>query len=827
VNEKLRSIFYIILANIAMAAGYWALGCFGLQFSQAHNLISPIWPAAGVALAACLLSRMPLWAGLAAGAFATALCHQARMLPALGIGLGNAAEVWMAYWLIRRTQLGVMPFRSLRDVLMLATAAGLGCALGATNGALWVDPSGLKQGCDLNQAAAIWFLGDFMSMLLLTPLIMTWATPHKQLRNAHHGLEAWAYMGLLICLGLGVNLGMVPSRVGIVDLLYLSLVLVPLAAFRYSQRAVTLAAVLIAGATYWGYLSGRVIYPQAEIAPALFSLHGLMGLMALTGFGVAAMADSRDEALHQAHRSQADLEKVLNQREQDLAQSEAEADSLVSLMDAGVAAYDKNGALIECNPKARHMLGLNLAEPYAWLDEHGHPLPLEAHPARLALSTGLPIQGQVLGLKHKSEPRWMLATATPVDPKNGSPWKVVVTFTDITAQRLADEERLRLKDRVLDAERMESLGIMAGGIAHDFNNLLTVVLGNAELTHAAAPESIKPQLSQIQQAARQAADLSGQMLAYVGKAHRETHVLELKPVIEEVAETLTNSLGEHSRLILKLSHDLPTIKGDRGQLQRVILNLVLNAHESLSAEGGAITLHTSSAPVDPKDLEPGVVGGEARAGTYVMLQIEDTGHGMDASTLRRIFDPFFTTKFTGRGLGLSAVLGIIRSHQGFLRVQSKPGQGSSFWVCLPAQGPEMQAQPLPAAWVLPKGQGLVLLVEDEPSVAQVARLMLERCGFEVEPAALGAEALRLYEARKGHYAAMVLDLTLPDMGGQELLQLLRNRGSKIPVLVLSGYSPEQAQTKVEGMAQGYLQKPYRAQELIQALKNAAPASFVS
>ena len=335
------------------------------------------------------------------------------------------------------------------------------------------------------------------------------------------------------------------------------------------------------------------------------------------------------------------------------------------------------------------------------------------------------------------------------------------------AQALADlrqgEEQMR------NAQKLESLGVLAGGIAHDFNNLLVGVLGNASLALTELPDDSPARqfVKDVETSAQRAAELTRQMLAYSGRGKFVVESLSLSQVVREMTQLLGRVISKRARLSLHLREDLPPIVGDATQVRQVVMNLITNASDALLGEPGLVTARTGTVHADARLLASTYLNEELPAGEYVYLEVTDSGVGMDTATRARIFEPFFTTKFTGRGLGLAAVLGIVRSHKGAIDVTSEPGCGTTFRVLFPASAAiaevPLARNLMPAAW---KGSGLALVVDDEETVRGVARHVLERSGFSTVEAATGEEALAICSAQQKSLRIVLLDLTMPGMSGE-------------------------------------------------------------
>jgi PAS domain S-box-containing protein len=410
---------------------------------------------------------------------------------------------------------------------------------------------------------------------------------------------------------------------------------------------------------------------------------------------------------------------------------------------------------------------------------------------------------------------------------DGTAYAVCGIATDITAAKASEQERLRLERQLLEAQKLEALGVLAGGIAHDFNNLLTSVLGNASLTRQQLDPThpATPQLEQIELAARRAADLCSQMLAYAGKASFVTAPVNLGTLIHDTAALLRVSLHKGTRLELDLAPGLPAVLADATQLRQIVMNLVLNAADAIGPRpDGLITLTTAVTDLSADTLRRSVQPADLPPGRYVSLEVRDNGSGMPPETLARIFEPFFTTKFSGRGLGLSAVLGIVQSHRGALFVESTPGAGTTFRLHFPALDTPApaSASPAPAADSATL-RGTVLLVDDEPEVRLVAERVLRRRGLTVHAAASGEAALALCRDHGQTIDVILLDLTMPGLSGEETLRQLAPLGLRARVVIMSGYSESETMARCSALgAAGFLHKPFELDQLLDAVRRWLP-----
>jgi PAS domain S-box-containing protein len=415
------------------------------------------------------------------------------------------------------------------------------------------------------------------------------------------------------------------------------------------------------------------------------------------------------------------------------------------------------------------------------------------------------------------EARWMLVRGRGFVDDAGKPSRLVGIGIDVTVQKRT-EEKLR------HTQRLESLGILAGGIAHDFNNLLGVIMGNANLASRmiSAYHPAKAPLEEIELASTKAASLTRQMLAYAGRGHVEIDRLQVSTIIRDIERLVRSVISKNVELRIDLTADLPLIKADAGQMQQVLMNLVINAAEAIPEEcQGTVCVRAYSQFLDETAIESGAGERLPAAGNYVTIEVEDTGIGMDEATRARIFEPFFTTKFLGRGLGLAAVLGIIRAHKGALRVDSTPGRGSRFQVLLAAESAE-QTEKLPLG-ATPgrdlRGEGVILVVDDDRSVRELAGDILETYGYSVLLAEDGFTAVELARGCSVPPSLVLLDLSMPGMTTSQTIEQLRFVRSDLPILLSSGYDEGEVLARFHHERLfGFIHKPYTPAQLAERVK---------
>jgi signal transduction histidine kinase len=448
----------------------------------------------------------------------------------------------------------------------------------------------------------------------------------------------------------------------------------------------------------------------------------------------------------------------------------------------------------------------------------GRRLALEELPVQRTVATGVPITDCEVDLVFEDGAiRNLYGNVVPLHDTGGAVRGAVAAFLDVTERKKAEQERQLMDRKLQETQKLESLGVLAGGIAHDFNNLLTGILGNGSLARMAAPPGspLIPFVEQIEQSALRAADLCKQMLAYAGKGRFVVEPLDLSLVVQETVHLLQVSISKTAVLRLNLAEGLPPILADATQVRQIVMNLVINASEAIGKKSGFITLTTGLVRADRHYVAESALEPKVPEGDYVFLEVSDTGCGMNPDTLSRVFDPFFSTKFTGRGLGLAAVHGIVRSHRGTIKIYSEPGKGSTFKVLLPsAPGTELVRQNAPAAGADWTGQGTILVIDDEETVHAVTARMIETLGFSVLTATNGKEGLETFARHSAEVRLVILDLTMPHMDGEETFRELRRLDPQVPVIMVSGFNEQEATDRFVGRGlTGFLQKPFDIERL--------------
>ncbi|MFH0882599.1 MAG: PAS domain S-box protein [bacterium] len=412
------------------------------------------------------------------------------------------------------------------------------------------------------------------------------------------------------------------------------------------------------------------------------------------------------------------------------------------------------------------------------------------------------------------------------NPQTGRVIASAVIARDLRQQKRTEEERWALEQQILHAQKLEGLGVLAGGVAHDFNNLLMTVLGNVSL--ALAEERLNAGLRQylenIEQSARHASELTGQLLTYSGKAARRTKDVDLCEVIKEMENLLKSAAGKRCDVQFLYEENVPGISADPAQLRQVVMNLVINAsdaiEEKIERTDGKIVFRVGARRLEVGQTKGIVSGSPFLPGNFVVMEVSDNGIGMDTVTRERIFEPFYSTKFDGRGLGLASVFGIIRGHQGGILVESKRGKGTTFRLYFPAgrvsaTGAPSEMREQMEEW---RSTRTILVVDDEEPVRYVCRLILEQHGLNVLTAENGEEALKIYEENRDRVDIILLDMMMPQMSGDETLKLLRELNDDVRVILSSGFSETDLSKDMEILPNAFIQKPYLPDDLVRTVR---------
>lgn len=498
-----------------------------------------------------------------------------------------------------------------------------------------------------------------------------------------------------------------------------------------------------------------------------------------------------------------------------LRQSEERLRILFEGIDDAVLVHDENGNILDCNQAVCSRLGYSKSEILNLRTvDIDAPRFAEGFKTRLAsqVATGR-LRCEGVHLTKDGREIFVDIVTSVIDFKGSQ--AVLAVIRDISDLKRAESERRSLELQIQHAQKLESLGVLAGGIAHDFNNLLMGILGNADLAllHLPADSSGRQEINGIQLSAKRAAELCQQLLAYSGKGHFVVQPIKINDLVTEMAKLLEITISKKVKITYDLKEKTSSVEADITQLRQVVMNLITNAADAIGDNTGIITISTDLRNFTRRELSSLTSKEPLIEGNYVVFEVTDTGPGMEAAVRERIFEPFFTTKKTGRGLGLSAVLGIIRGHKGAIKVDSKVGRGTKISLLFPPSslpGTALESINPIVKW---RGNGIVLLADDEEIVRTVTASMLEAIGFSVITAHDGHAALEMFRKHSSELACIILDLSMPKLSGQETLSEIRKLNKEVAVILSSGYSAQEVPVEAGPNAPGFIQKPYQLEGL--------------
>jgi hypothetical protein len=809
---------------------------------------SPVWPASGVAFAAVLWLGYRVWPGIALGAclanVEAFLRNQAGdpgtiLAASAAISVGNTLEAVSGAWLLRRFPSDGL-FGRAHDVFKFVTVALVMCVVSASIGSTTVSLVGLASSASYPAVWFTWWVGDATGVLVVTPVLLAWCRQPKIAWMPAQALEAALLFGGLVVAGqIGFGGWPLPKDAEY-PLLFLLIPFLVWAAFRFGPREAATAGLVTAGIAVWNTVHGRGPFVGATVHGSLLLLQAFAGVVTATILAMAAVVAERGAVQATLRRAHDELDRRVTERTQELLR-------LTETLRAEIAERNRAEEAIRQSEASFRLLFANNPQPM-WVYDLETLQFLEVNEATVAhygYSRDEFLRMRITNIRPPEElPRLLedLARERP-DLQHAGPWKhrrrdggiidveiashtlefsgrlaALVVAADITERREA-EETLRTRDEhIRQLQKLEAVGQLAGGVAHDFNNLLTVITGRSQLLLdspiLAAP--IRNNIEQIRKTAERAAALTRQLLAFSRKQILAPKVLSLNTVVPDLTAMLKRLIGEDIDLVFHSGSGLGRVKADPGQLEQVIMNLVVNARDAMP-EGGRITVETANVELSELYARQHV---GVQAGPYVMLAVSDTGIGMDPATQAKIFEPFFTTKASGKGtgLGLSTVYGIVKQSGGNVWVYSEPSNGTTFKIYLPrVEDPEQVAEPAPGR--PGGGTETVLLVEDEDELRMLAREILEGYGYTIFEGGQPAEALLVAERHTGPIDLLVTDVVMPEMSGRALAERLRPLRPEMKVLYMSGYT-DNAIVHHGRLDPGtpFIQKPFTPEALAQRVR---------
>lgn len=804
------------LRVLGLAAAYALTGYLGLSVATVTNSVTLFWPPTGIAVAVLFRGGVGLWPGVFLGAVLVNLFG----LPAwaaVGVAVGNTLAPVLAVYLLNKLQFDCR-FHRPADLFALMFAAGLvAMTVSAGNGAMWLLAAGRVPAEALAEVWLTWLLGDATGVIAVAPPLLA-INPKavRALTSARVGREAGPLALMVACCWLAfADVVPAPWRASLLFLPFFVLVWVGL------NRSLPVASVhllvfavfaVVGTANGMGALGSQHVTNRLVLVWAVLTVATLVGLLLATllaqrNLALAAMAES-DDYLNLLHGTPAMMCRY-------------KADGTITFANLSLCRF--------IGLTREQLVGRSVLEFLSDLPRLDGVSELQA-----VISATQPLSHLGPFRRADGAERWHRWMAHAVLDQRGHVREYHAVGVDITERRRAEEERRAIEMKMLEVQRLESLGVLAGGVAHGFNNLFAGILGHAELaaagTHGSAAE---PHLEVILKGVKEASGLTRQLLAYSGKGKFLVRPVLLNQLVRRLTPLLKVTVPKGAELVV-LNKEMPPVEADESQLRQVVVNLVTNAGEALGDKPGRIEVTTASFEMGDSDTPMLPLFEPLPAGRYAVLRVSDTGCGMDAATRARLFDPFFSTKFAGRGLGMPAVLGIVRAHGGGLGVVSKPGAGTVVTVYLPVCEPDPAVLEALGGHETPKAtptpdrtppadptRRRVLVVDDEDSVRRVAQLMLEQLGYAVIVASDGVEAVEVFTREPEAIHAVLLDMTMPKMDGSEVLAAIREIDPRVPVVLCSGFSedaipPELASAGITG----FLQKPFSMTDLGRQIRRA-------
>jgi two-component system, cell cycle sensor histidine kinase and response regulator CckA len=505
------------------------------------------------------------------------------------------------------------------------------------------------------------------------------------------------------------------------------------------------------------------------------------------------------------------------------------ADAIANNAAEGLILVDKEGRLTFINPSAASMFGWSQEELVGELlhdrlrcrSPDGNWLSSEECPHMKVLITGETVRSEEDYFLHKDGRLVPISSSVSPIPSDSTIGGAVLVMRDLTQQKSSEAAQRENEEALQQAQKLESIGVLAGGIAHDFNNLLTGIMGNAGLARRALntgkAEQAASLLGDVLSASQRAADLTRQLLAYAGKGRFIIAPVDLCKLVSEVSSLIRVSISKKISLVINVPDDCPLVEADKAQLQQLVMNLVINGGEAIGDEPGTLTVRVRTEHFTERRERPRSEGFPIVTGEYVRIDVTDTGAGMDPETRNRIFEPFFTTKFLGRGLGLSAALGIVRGHRGAISVRSEPGRGTTFTVLLPVPRDARVSDRVSGRFSVEtgfQGAGIILVADDEEGIRALVSNVLGEAGYTVELAEDGQQAVERLRDLGDDVRLILLDLTMPELGGAEAATELRRMHPNTPIVAMSGYGDiEVLQRFSEAGVDEFLPKPFTPEEL--------------
>jgi two-component system cell cycle sensor histidine kinase/response regulator CckA len=787
-----------------LAALYFLAGRLGLRLASVHRSATAVWPPSGIALAALLVLGYRVWPGIVLGAFLVNVTTAGSVATSIGIALGNTLEGIVGAYLVNRFANGCHAFDRARDFFKFVVLAGISStAVSPAVGVTTLSLGEFARWTDYGSIWVTWWLGDAASVLVVAPLLVLASSGAPVRWSGRRVVEAAALLLSLFLIGQIVFGGLIFHGKGY-PLEFACMPLLLWAAVRFDRRLVAVAIVGLSGIAIWGTARGLGPFVKETQNESLLLLQAFIGVVAVTTMALAtlvwerqgvraALQGARDEleqrvrertsALSSANDALAAEVTERQRAEEHLRRSEEEYHLLFDsnphpmwVFDAETLAFlaVNKGAIDNYGYSQQEFLGMTIKDIRPPEDLPELERSLREYSARAAPAVGL--------FRHRKKDGTLIQAEIASRPLRflGREARLVLAV-DVT-------ERRSLEAQLLQSQKMETVGRLAGGVAHDFNNLLGVITGYGELLRIRLDDPrLRKYVEDILKASERAAGLTKQLLAFSRKQVLEPRILDVNRAIEHMEGMLRRLIGEDIQLVTVLK-DVPRIKADQGQVEQVLMNLAVNARDAMP-QGGRIVIESDSVDLDESYAR---LHSEVRPGSYVMLAVTDTGHGMTPEVKARLFEPFFTTKEVGKGtgLGLATVHGIVKQSGGYIFVYSEPGRGTAFKMYFPPAEEGVAAAALMPDEAGPRGTETILVVEDEAALREITRECLEATGYTVLEAAHAAAALELSERYKEKIHLLVTDVVMPGISGSELAQRLAGERPGLKALYMSGYTDD-------------------------------------
>ncbi len=840
-----------IIRNVIVTAATFLVAVIGLFFTFKEFVWISVWIPSGLLFAAYIMYGRVITPAIVLSSVLVTLTLAPFRGPILyAVMVANAVILTSALLTgggffsrhIHSEDFYKQPDLVIRYILIVLAMSAFSAVFGMTTRLILLD-------LPLNRAMMIfykWLLADLLSYLIITPLIFT----VKHNRKIDFDFGAYVELISMIILSFLLISLMFASdsrHPFYMALPYLIIPLIIWSAFRFSEREAMLTALLVSVVSSWSAVKdyGPFDFGDPDISLINAQLYlVVIALIALTTASIVRAHRDTAEAMKNVSKS---LEKRVAKRTHELAnlnkellievnnrkriekalkENENKLSFILNNVNDGIFTLNTKGEFLFSTPSVNTLFMFHCQKKthqfLQFVDKKDRSAVKKSY--QRILSGEISVGQLEYRVSCGNKEIWHATTLTREIDQEGNVVLIGVC-KDISRQKAAEAEKQLLEEQVRNAAKLESLGVLAGGIAHDFNNMLTAIMGNCGLAKMQVPQTSKAgrHLENIEKASVKAADLCQQLLAYSGKGKFIVQELNINEIMRDMMNLLKVSISPKIDISFDFKADLPAIKADAAQIQQIIMNVITNASEAIGDQPGKIHIKTDRLYCDRKQLDNYYMGHKLSEGYYVLMEVSDSGHGMDEATLEKIFDPFFTTKFTGRGLGLAAVLGILRAHEASVNIRSEPGKGTTFTFIFPEYSQEQGAHTTESGpetntdrWEL---QGTVLLVDDDEAIREISRQTLEQAGLHVVTADNGQKAVEIYSQSPDKIKLVLMDMTMPRLNGREAMELMRQINQNVQVILSSGYSEQDATKKIkEKGLLGFLQKPYKPDDLLRTIK---------